>query len=46
MGEVEWGPAVAFLAAGLVVGAFILWRVRGAKTRSSAVTCWPGSTGS
>jgi cytochrome c-type biogenesis protein CcmH len=27
MGEVEWGPAVAFLAAGLVVGALILWRV-------------------
>ena len=27
MGEVEWGPAVAFLAAGLVVGTLILWRV-------------------
>lgn len=27
MGDVEWGPAVAFLAAGLVVGAVILWRV-------------------
>src|SRR5882724_3998287 len=27
MGEVEWGPAVAFLAAGLAVGALILWRV-------------------
>jgi cytochrome c-type biogenesis protein CcmH len=27
MGEVEWGPAVAFLSAGLVVGALILWRV-------------------
>ena len=27
MGEVDWGPAVAFLAAGLVVGAVILWRV-------------------
>jgi cytochrome c-type biogenesis protein CcmH len=27
MGEVEWGPAVTFLAAGLVVGALILWRV-------------------
>ena len=27
MGEVDWGPAVAFLAAGLVIGALILWRV-------------------
>jgi tetratricopeptide (TPR) repeat protein len=27
MAEVEWGPAVAVLAAGLVFGALILWRV-------------------
>ena len=27
MGEVEWGPAVAFLAGGLILGALILWRV-------------------
>jgi cytochrome c-type biogenesis protein CcmH len=27
MGEVEWGPAVAFLTGGLVLGALILWRV-------------------
>ncbi|MGE0453095.1 MAG: tetratricopeptide repeat protein [Vicinamibacteria bacterium] len=26
MGEVDWGPAVAFLAAGIVLGAVILWR--------------------
>jgi tetratricopeptide (TPR) repeat protein len=26
MGEVEWGPAIAFLAGGIVIGAFILWR--------------------
>ena len=38
MGEVQWGPAVSFLAFGIVVGAFILWRfVRRAAPFAPAV---------
>lgn len=37
MEEVQWGPAVAFLAAGLAVGAALLWRL-GRKTPAAPAT--------
>lgn len=39
MSEVDWGPAVSVLAAGLIVGALVLWRVvlrRGSQAKPPA----------